>query len=155
MLNSVKWWVGIWEVRDLDKLTQDELIIRLVWPFLSISMHMRFSMLKLQQLNYELNSLLNHEILIPVPKRNQSKRAPIKQNAQSFKVCVRELKLPLVAFWVFLLDREISDTASYYKLFFFSVSQEIFEKYSSVFLQNKNVIVLTVCSKQKSQLWNL
>lgn len=61
-------------------------------------MCMRFSMLKLQQLNCDLNTLLNLEILILLPKRNQSKKSAYKQNAQSFNVCIGELKLPLGAF---------------------------------------------------------
>lgn len=66
-----------------------------------------------------------------LPKRNQSKRVTIKQNAQSFKVCTRELKLTLVAFWVSLLDGKIQT-----QLFITSFSFFFFFSFQRKFLKN-------------------
>lgn len=113
-------------------------------------MHMYFSMIKLQQLSYELNILLNHEILIPLTKRNQSKRLPIKQNAQTFQVSIREVKVTLVAFSLLLLDGEISDTASYYKFFFFFFffRRKFLKNIPPFSFRTKKGKILTVCSKR-------
>lgn len=60
-----------WEVRDLNKFNQDELKVRFICPFLSISMSVHFSLLQLQQLSYEHNFVPWNPYSTPKKQLNQ------------------------------------------------------------------------------------